>query len=83
MAEEMKHGVDLRLSDHPHEHSEVRIHIDQRQYKSPDPTTGEALYVLAEIPAGYELFREVQGDREGERISRDASPIHLRVCPIR
>ncbi len=32
-----------------HEHH-VRIHIDQKPYESPNPTTGAALYGLATFP---------------------------------
>jgi hypothetical protein len=60
-----------------HKKREVRIHIDREAYESPTPTTGEALYVLAGIPAHRELFREVNGDREDELVPRDATEIHL------
>ena len=43
---------------------EVRIHIDQTPYESPEPTTGEALYKLGNVQPGYDLFREVKGDKE-------------------
>jgi len=56
----------------------VRIHIDRRAYESPNPTTGEALYALAGVPAHWELFREVRGDKEDELILRDGEKIHLK-----
>lgn len=34
--------------DTEHKH-EVRIHIDNKPYDSPDPTTGEALYLLGKV----------------------------------
>lgn len=56
---------------------EVRIHINREVYKSPSPTTGEALYALADIPKHEKLYREVEGDGEDERIPRDETRIHL------
>lgn len=55
----------------------VRIHIDREPIEAPNPTTGEALYVLGHVAEHRELFREVGGDREDEVIPRDAKPIHL------
>lgn len=55
----------------------MRIHIDREAYKSPNPTTGKALYELAGIPKRRELFREVSGDREDELIPRDGTKVHL------
>ena len=31
---------------------EVRIHIDQHHYESPNPTTGAALYALGNVAPG-------------------------------
>jgi len=55
----------------------VRIHIDREVYGSPNPTNGEALYALAEIPKHEKLFREVAGDGEDERIPCDETLVHL------
>jgi hypothetical protein len=57
--------------------SEHRIHIDRQPYMSPSPTTGLALYELANIGKHRELFREVTGDHEDEFISRDATDVPL------
>jgi hypothetical protein len=57
---------------------ELRIHIDQRPYQSPNPTTGEALYRLGHVQSGHDLFREVRGDKEDPIVENDAEPIHLR-----
>jgi hypothetical protein len=57
---------------------EVRIHIDQKPYESPNPTTGEALYKLGSIQPDYDLFREVKGDKEDPVVENDPEPIHLR-----
>ena len=73
--DEPEHGA---VCEAHHKHHSVRIHIDQKPYESPNPTSGEALYALGEIPAGYELYREVQGDREDEPIHRNVEHVHLK-----
>jgi hypothetical protein len=55
------------MSEHEHTH-EVRIHIDEHKYESPNPTTGAALYTLGNVAAGLELYREVSGDKEEGRL---------------
>ena len=65
------------MEHHQHEHV-VRIHIDQKRYESPNPTTGHALYILGAVPAGLELYREVSGDREDEPIENGPETIHLK-----
>jgi hypothetical protein len=54
-----------------------QIHIDQKPYESPNPTTGEALYILGHVQAGLELFREVSGDKEDAPISNGPERVHL------
>ncbi|MFD3264343.1 multiubiquitin domain-containing protein [Phenylobacterium ferrooxidans] len=56
----------------------VRIHIDREALESPNPTTGEAFYALANIPGHRELFKEVGGDKEDELVPRDAKKLHLK-----
>jgi hypothetical protein len=56
---------------------QVRIHINRQAYHSPNPTTGEALYALGDIPKNEALYREVQGDEEDERTVRDDTPVNL------
>jgi hypothetical protein len=65
-------------SEHSEQNQEVRIHIDQEPYRSTNPTTGEALYKMAKIPASHELYCEVGGDREDEPIENSAQWVHLR-----
>lgn len=65
------------MENHENKHH-VRIHIDQQPHESPNPTTGDALYKLAHIQPGFELFREVRGDKEDPVVSADLEPIHLR-----
>lgn len=57
---------------------EVRVHIDQHPYHSPNPTTGAALYTLGRVQPHHELFREVEGDREDAPVPNDGMPLHLR-----
>ncbi|MGO9445197.1 MAG: multiubiquitin domain-containing protein [Thiobacillaceae bacterium] len=55
----------------------VRIHINRKAYHSPNPTTGEALYILGDIPKHEKLYREVGGDKEDKFVSRDDAHVHL------
>lgn len=57
---------------------EVRIHIDQKPYRSPNPTTGEALYELGSVAPHHELYRELRGDREDELVPKNADKIRLK-----
>jgi hypothetical protein len=65
------------MENHKHEHI-ARIHIDQRPHESPNPTTGEALYKLGRIQPGFELFREVTGDKEDPEVPDGTEVVHLR-----
>lgn len=68
-------------NEHEHEHGhpkDVPITIDKKHYKSPDPTTGAALYALSEIPADYDLWREVHGHGDDELIPNDGTRIDLK-----
>jgi len=56
----------------------VRIHIDRDEYESPNPTTGKALYALADIPKNRELFKSVTGDHEDIHILEDEQELRLR-----
>ena len=64
-------------AEHTAKH-EVRIHIDQKPYHSPNPTDGEALYALGGVNPGLELYREVSGNREDKPISRSKERLHLK-----
>lgn len=57
---------------------EIRIHIDEKPYESPNPTTGAALYALGHVASGLDLYREVTGDREDEPIANGPEVIHLK-----
>jgi Multiubiquitin len=69
--------MENQMENHEQKHH-VRIHIDQHPYESPNPTTGEALYKLGQIRAGFELFREVRGDKEDPAVPDGPESIHLR-----
>ena len=61
------------------EHAEhVRIRIDSEPYRSPTPTTGTALYRLADIGKHLGLFREIEGNREDKLIPRDDTKVDLK-----
>jgi hypothetical protein len=55
----------------------VRIHIDREPYESPSPTSGAALYLRGKVQSGYELFKEVSGDREDVSIANNGEIVHL------
>jgi hypothetical protein len=55
----------------------VRIHIDREPKEMPSPTTGEALYALANVAEQYELFREATGDQEDQVVARNGNAIYL------
>jgi hypothetical protein len=56
----------------------VRIHINRNAYRSPNPTTGEALYILGDIPKHEKLYREAGGDKEDKLVRRDDAHVHLK-----
>jgi hypothetical protein len=55
----------------------VRIHINREAYKSPNPSTGKALYDLGNIPKYEKLYREVNGEKEDKLVPRDDAHVHL------
>ena len=57
---------------------EIRIHIDQKLYRSPNPTTGAALYELGGVSPDQELYRELTGHMEDEVIPNDSSSVSLK-----
>lgn len=69
----------LTMSEHhPESKHEVRIHIDQHKYESPNPTTGAALYILGKVASGLELYREVTGNHEDQPIDNGPEIVHLK-----
>ncbi len=56
---------------------QVRIHVDQKPYHSPTPTTGADLYELLGVPDGRALFKEVGGDAEDELVRVESQHIAL------
>lgn len=60
-----------------HQHH-VRIHIDEKRYESPNPTTGHALYALGNVRPGYELYREVSGNKEDTPVPNGPEKVHLK-----
>jgi hypothetical protein len=56
---------------------EVEIIIDKKHLRSPTATTGHALYLLGEVPAGYDLFEEIHGHGDDPLVPNDTTPINL------
>jgi hypothetical protein len=57
---------------------EVEIHIDKKHYRSPNPTTGHALYLLGQVQQGYDLFQEVPGHGDDLLIPNDTTQVALK-----
>src|ERR1700722_7202333 len=55
----------------------VRIHIDQKAYQSPTPTTGADLYELGHVKESLVLYKEVEGDQEDKLVRIDNPKVHL------
>ena len=73
--ESEKHGHD----EHGHHHHTVIITIGREEHKSPNPTTGEALYKLGNVdPQVYDLFREVHGKGDDELINNNNEVVRLK-----
>ncbi len=60
------------------QHEEVSITIDRHHFKSPNPTTGSALYVLGVVASGYDLFHEVHGQGDDVLIPNDNTSVTLK-----
>jgi hypothetical protein len=56
----------------------IRVYVDHDELQSANPTTGTALYVLARVPEGEELFREGKEDHEDQLIAKDNRELHLK-----
>jgi hypothetical protein len=61
-----------------HEKNRTRVHIDQKAYESPNPTTGEDFYDLAHVHGNHVLYREVSGNHEDELVRIDLPEMHLK-----
>lgn len=57
----------------------ISIHIDGHEVKSPNPTTGAALYVLGNVDAEkYDLYLEVKGKGDDTPIVNDNVEVELK-----
>jgi hypothetical protein len=65
------------MSQHEHQHKEVRITIGHKHLESPTPTTGMALYRLGGVSEGYKLYREIAGPSDDPPVPRGDEEIHL------
>lgn len=59
-------------------HHEVSIIIDKKQHKSPNPTTGAALYLLAQVSADHDLFEEVHGRGDDKLVPNTPASVELK-----
>lgn len=57
--------------------AQVRIHVDQKPFESPSPTSAADLYELVNVPHDRVLYKEVEGDHEDKLIRIDAKEIRL------
>lgn len=58
-------------------HDIVPITIDKTPRKSPNPTSGAALYALGEVKPNYDLWRETRGQGDDEFIANDGTSYTL------
>ena len=56
----------------------VKIYIDRVEKISPARMTGIELYNLGQVASEYVLFREMEGRRDDELVSKTDAPIHLK-----
>ena len=67
------------MNEPKEKHKEVSIIIDKKEHKSPNPTTGSALYILGNIDSTkYDLWFEVHGQGDDKLISNDETIIDLK-----
>lgn len=65
--------------ENANDHVTVVIHIVKDQYKSPNPTTGAALYLLGNVDAAnLDLFKEIHGKGDDELVPNDTSVVNLK-----
>ena len=63
-----------------HPHHEVTILIDKKEHKSPNPTTGTALYILGHVKPDHDLWLEVSGPGDDTIIKNAGEVIKLKEC---
>jgi hypothetical protein len=59
-------------------HQNVQVFIDRKEYSSPNPTTGSALYILGHVKDGYDLFEEEHGRTDDKLIANNGHEIRLK-----
>jgi hypothetical protein len=74
--EELKHD-----EQNHHEKHEEKIFIDNKDHKSPNPTTGKALYQLGNVNSQtHDLYEEVKGKGDDNFIEDNNETIHIYDC---
>lgn len=56
----------------------VPITIDKQHLKTPEHTTGKALYTLGNVPTGFDLFLDVKGPGSDQLIPNDDTKIEVK-----
>jgi hypothetical protein len=54
---------------------DVNITIDKEHVQSPNPTTGQALYILGHVEDGFDLYRETKGKGDDELIKNSTTGV--------
>ncbi|MFA5841122.1 MAG: hypothetical protein WC847_02540 [Candidatus Paceibacterota bacterium] len=71
--------IKFMVDNNKKEKDSVVVHIDKSEYRSPNPTTGVALYALGNInSAEYDLYQEVPGHGDDKLIPADTTEIKLK-----
>lgn len=67
------------MSEAAHGDHGVPITIDKEHLRSPEHTTGKALYTLGKVPPGYELWLEVKGPGDDILIANDETKVEVKA----
>jgi hypothetical protein len=68
-----------QIENNANQHETVSIHFGKVKKESPNPTTGQALYILGGIDSNtWDLFRELHDKGDDELIPNDTTVIHLK-----
>ena len=60
------------------ERKTIEVYIDRTLHRSPDPTTGAALYVLGGVKSGYDLDEEEPGPVDDTLVPNNPTEIRLK-----
>ena len=57
----------------------VPITIDKQHLKTPETTTGQGLYTLGSVAAGFDLFLDVKGPGSDQLIANDGQALTVKA----